>query len=87
MNNNNILSNNITGYTITIEAFNLRRISLFIQIPFKHTFVFIAPAVIYSIINFRLICIKKMVTLLFDVSFFATFSLCESFAMSSQARI
>ena len=40
MNNNNILSNNITGYTISIEAFNLRRISLFVQIPFKHALVF-----------------------------------------------
>ena len=82
MNNNNILSNNITGYTITMEAFNLCRISLFIQIPFKHTFVFIAPAVIYSIINFRLICIEKMVTLLFGVFFFTTFSLYESFVVS-----
>ena len=83
MNNNNILSNNITGYTITMEAFNSRQVSLFIQIPFKHTFVFIAPAVIYSIINFRLICIEKMVTLLFGVFFFTTFSLYESFVVSS----
>ena len=83
MNNNNIRSNDITGYTITIEAFKLCQISLSIQIPFKHALVFIAPAVIYSIINFRLICIEKMVTLLFGVFFFTTFSLYESFVVSS----
>ena len=83
MNNNKILSNNITGYTITIETFNICRISLSNQILFKHALVFIAPAVIYSIINFRLICTEEMVTLLFGVFFFTTFSLFESFVVSS----